>query len=182
MNTQRVSSIRIVAAAFVMLSLTAVDATSTPLVAQPTVAFAAAASAGTPPSLEEMLAQRDRASRLTLGGQYAAARAQWGRVARLQRALGELPLEALRTQAEIYHVLDRDAEAAAVLERLGEEALAGGNTDVSAEAFLDAAALYQSVRMREQARRCMEQVDRLLDSSAIDPEQRASLERRIIRG
>lgn len=182
MDTQRVSSIRLMAATLAMLSCTAVDATSTPLAAQPTGSLAMAISAGDPPSVEEMLAQRDRASRLALSGQYAAARVQWGRVARLQRALGELPLEALRTQAEMYHVMDRDAEAAAVLERLGEEALAGGNPEVSAEAFLDAAALYQSVRMRKQARRCMEQVDRLLGSSSFNPEERASLERRIVRG
>ncbi len=181
MNTQCVSSIRIMAAALAMLSCTAMETTSTPLAAQPTV-IVAASSAGDSPSMEEMLVQRDRASRLTFSGHYAAARVQWGRVARMQRALGELPLEALRTQAEISHVLGRDAEAASVLERLGEEALAGGNPDVSAEAFLDAAALYQSVQMRKQARRCMEQVERLLGSSALDPEQRASLESRIVRG
>ncbi len=76
MDTQRVSSIRIMAATLAMLSCTAVEATSTPLAAQPTVAVVAASSTGAPPSLEEMLAQRDRASRLTLGGHYAAARVQ----------------------------------------------------------------------------------------------------------
>jgi hypothetical protein len=181
MNTERRSSMRVLVAALAALPLIAA-----PLAAQPAVVHTLAMSpVGTSSTVEATAArervdmQRERANRLTLSGNWEAAGSAWSRVARMQRAQGELPVEALWTRAEMYHVQGFRVEAASVLTKLAAEAEAADRPDVSATAFLEAAILYHSSKRHQQARLSMEQVDRILRSHELDPELREALERRI---
>jgi hypothetical protein len=153
---------------------------STPLAAQPEPSPIVVAAAPTPAALEAMYAQRDHASALTMSGDFRAARDQWARVARMQRDLGEVPIEALRMRAEMALALGAEVEAARVLRRLGAEAEAGGNPEVSVQAYRNAAALFRSAKLVKESHDCMAEANRLL--SSLEPAQRADPASRIARG
>lgn len=176
MDIRRLPSLRAVAAACAILAFPAAGAASTSLSPVPATASEA------PPSPEAIVAARDLASRLTISGRFGEARRHWAPVAQLQRAAGELPIEAVRMQAELSHLAGRTAQAASLLKRLREDAMAAGNLEVSAEAFLDATLLYQRLRSSDEALLCMEQVERLLRAPSHDPQWRRALDRRVVQG
>lgn len=179
MHTRTKPSMRLLAGAAALLSCVAAAAAGAPAAAQPPASVAAiiAPPARPVPTAAEVMAQRDLASSVTMSGDFRAARREWLRTGRMQRARGELPIEPLRMLAELDHALGREAIAAATLEYLGEAARKGGNVRVSAQAFLDAASLYRNAGMTDRARRCLEQAELLLHPAALDAERRTLPER-----
>ena len=160
------------------LALTALLASSQ---IAPAVQISPVLASATDPRPDPASAQMhlERARALSLLGDFDAAQNEFAHVAKLQREIGVLPTEALWSIAEIYYGKGRDIQAAEVLVDLAGEAELRGDPVVQVKALMEAAVLYQTRGLHDDAGRLVKRLEQLRSSPYLTDELRAQVDARI---
>jgi tetratricopeptide (TPR) repeat protein len=133
-----------------------------------------------PPEVDPTAELRlERARALLLLGEFEEARSEFVAAAKLQRASGVLPTEALWGIAEIHHGRAQDAQAAGVLVELAHEAELRGNPVVQAKALLEAIVLYEVLDQHQEAIRLAARLEPLRSSPYLSDELRIEIDTRV---
>ncbi len=108
-------------------------------------------------------------------GDMNAARRQYRVAVALGRDEGCLPVEASHGLARMLYAQAQSAEAAGVMQQLGNEARAAGNLDVEAEALVAAAWLQLDAGQRVSAKASVRRLYELSHARGLSKETRALL-------
>lgn len=135
-------------------------------------------SAGDPtaPTARALL---DDAHALALSGRFHEARDLYARAARVQRADGTLPEEALWSLAQMYHGEGRIRRAAVTLKNLAWEAALAGKHVIQTRALLEATLLYGQLGDDQQVERGITKLGELRDYSMVPAELKEAIARRL---
>lgn len=121
----------------------------------------------------------ERAKVLAVTGRFAEARSEYLQAAKIQRADGLLPTDALWQIAESFYAERNEVAAAITLDGLAHEAEKYGDATLAARALLEASVLYDSAGMRREAHDAAGRLERLRNSTYLPDELRATIDARL---
>ena len=119
------------------------------------------------------------ASALAENGRVREAMRSLRSLADSQRESGDYAGEPLRRLADLQYASGQDFEAAGTLDELADEASTFGDPSMRLRALLDAALVYQDLKMFDRVPEHARQIKVLLKSPAIDEKLRAEVSSRI---
>jgi hypothetical protein len=119
------------------------------------------------------------ASALAEDGHVREALRSLRSLANSQRESGEYAGEPLRRLAEMQYAFGQEFDAASTLDELAEEASKFGDPSTRIRALLDAALVYQNLKLFDRVPEHARQIKVLLKSPAIDDKLRAEVSSRI---
>lgn len=116
---------------------------------------------------------------LARAGDFGGARKHYALAARMQRAAGILPEEAMWHLAQMYHGEGRIRKAAMTLEHLAWEAALAGDPELQARALLEATVLYGQVDDADEVEQGLRRLDDLRAATQVPSELRMEIGRRL---
>lgn len=160
--------------AFLALFIAAADVAPRPVPAVvPESSLAAIVASSTTEALLE------RATGLLVAERFTAARDLYRELARKQVAAGESPVGTLRLIADTYFYAGGTRQAIAALHEVAQTAASYGDLAAQAKAYVDVAALLQSVGSTDQAIEARARAERLLASPNFPASDREAIRTRL---